>query len=240
MSPTLAPQHDVSVINTATNTVVATIPIAGFVPPLNSSRSVPTAPAPMSPTLSPTMFPSSTPPPTRWSPPFPSEIQPTGVVVTPDGTRAYVTNVLNNTGFRHQHRHQYRRRHPPRRNPGPELLGICSNGNALLAAGLTFKANTSGALNCTLASGPTGSPGPVFTGGTMQFAGANIASALPIMPAGRGRHLRHQRQQCDALGRDQRARRPDQDRRRDADAAGSRHVYRRDVGQCRHAAGRCR
>jgi autotransporter-associated beta strand protein len=45
---------------------------------------------------------------------------------------------------------------------------------------LTFKANTSGALACTLASGPTGSPGPVFTGGTLQFAGANIASSLPV------------------------------------------------------------
>jgi YVTN family beta-propeller protein/autotransporter-associated beta strand protein len=59
--------------------------------------------------------------------------------------------------------------------------GICSNGNALLASGLTFKANSSGALACTLASGPTGSPGPIFTGGTMQFDGANITSSLPIM-----------------------------------------------------------
>lgn len=63
---------------------------------------------------------------------------------------------------------------------GPEFPGICSNGNALLAAGLTFKANTSGALACTLASGPTGSSGPVFTGGTLQIGGANIVSALPI------------------------------------------------------------
>jgi autotransporter-associated beta strand protein len=50
----------------------------------------------------------------------------------------------------------------------------------LLASGLTFKANTSGALACTLASGPSGASGPVFTGGTLQIAGANIASALPI------------------------------------------------------------
>jgi len=62
----------------------------------------------------------------------------------------------------------------------PVFPGICSNGNALLAAGLTFKAQTSGALACTLASGPSGSTGPVFTGGTMQFAGSNITSALPI------------------------------------------------------------
>ncbi len=63
---------------------------------------------------------------------------------------------------------------------GGQFPGICSNGNALLATGLTFKANTSGALGCTMASGPTGSSGPVFTGGTMRFAGANISSALPI------------------------------------------------------------
>jgi autotransporter-associated beta strand protein/YVTN family beta-propeller protein len=62
----------------------------------------------------------------------------------------------------------------------PVFPGICSNGNALLASGLTFKANTSGALACTLASGPTGSSGPVFTGGTLQIGGANIVSALPI------------------------------------------------------------
>ena len=91
----------------------------------------------------------------------------------------------------------------------------------MLAAGLTFRANTSGALNCTLASGPTGSPGPVFTGGTMQFAGAEYRQRTADHPASRGRHLRHQRQQCDTLGRDQRARRPDQDRRRHADALGS-------------------
>ena len=63
---------------------------------------------------------------------------------------------------------------------GGQFPGICSNGNALLATGLTFKANVSGALACTMASGPTGSAGPVFTGGTMRFAGANIYSALPI------------------------------------------------------------
>jgi autotransporter-associated beta strand protein/YVTN family beta-propeller protein len=62
----------------------------------------------------------------------------------------------------------------------PIFPGICANGNALLAAGLTFTAHTSGALACTLASGASGSPGPIFTGGTLQFAGANISSALPI------------------------------------------------------------
>ena len=69
---------------------------------------------------------------------------------------------------------------------GGQFPGICSNGNALLASGLIFVARTSGALACTLASGPTGAPGPVFTGGTMQFAGAGIASALPISLQGAG------------------------------------------------------
>jgi fibronectin-binding autotransporter adhesin len=62
----------------------------------------------------------------------------------------------------------------------PQFAGICSNGNALLASGGTFVARTSGALACTLASGASGSAGPVFTGGALQVAGANIASSLPV------------------------------------------------------------
>ena len=58
-------------------------------------------------------------------------------------------------------------------------LGACSNGNAYLAPGGTFVAHTSGALKCTL-SGATGADGPVFSGGTRQFAGTDIASDLPI------------------------------------------------------------
>ena len=104
---------------------------------------------------------------------------PEGVAFSPDGTRAYVANSSNNT--------------VSVINTATNLVietvavgalpifpGICSNGNALLAAGLTFTARTSGALACTLASGASGSPGPVFTGGTLQFAGANISSDLPI------------------------------------------------------------
>jgi YVTN family beta-propeller protein/autotransporter-associated beta strand protein len=102
-----------------------------------------------------------------------------GVSFSPDGTRAYVTNqtsndvaiidTANNTVIRTVSVGQ-----------SPVSPRMCSNGDALLAAGLTFKAQTSGALACTLASGPSGSTGPVFTGGTMQFAGSNITSALPI------------------------------------------------------------
>jgi YVTN family beta-propeller protein/autotransporter-associated beta strand protein len=104
---------------------------------------------------------------------------PFGVSFSPDGTRAYVTNqssndvaiidTANNTVISTVSVGQ-----------SPVFPGICSNGNALLATGLTFTARTTGALACTLTSGPSGSPGPVFTGGTLQFAGTNIASALPI------------------------------------------------------------
>jgi YVTN family beta-propeller protein/autotransporter-associated beta strand protein len=105
---------------------------------------------------------------------------PDGVAVSPDGSRAYVTNknsstvsvidtatdtVIATLGV----------------GSVPDFPGICGNGNTLLAGGLTFKANTSGALACTLASGPSGAAGPIFTGGTLQFAGANTSSALPIV-----------------------------------------------------------
>jgi outer membrane autotransporter protein len=104
---------------------------------------------------------------------------PIGVIVTPDGTRVYVTNNFGNTvSVIDTGTNTVIATLPV--GVSPFALGICSNGNALLAAGLTFKANTSGALNCTLASGPTGSPGPIFTGGTLQIAGANVVSALPI------------------------------------------------------------
>ena len=104
---------------------------------------------------------------------------PTGVVITPDGTVAYVTNTADNTvSVINIATNAVVATLPVGLNP--LVPGICSNGNALLAAGLTFTANTSGALSCTQASGPTGSPGPVFTGGTLQIAGANVSSSLPI------------------------------------------------------------
>ena len=104
---------------------------------------------------------------------------PYGVAISPDGTTVYVTNetgsnvtpiatATNTAGT------------AIAVGSFPLFSGICGNGNALLASGLTFKANTSGALACTQASGATGSAGPVFTGGTLQFTGAGITSALPI------------------------------------------------------------
>ena len=110
---------------------------------------------------------------------IPVGTQATGVVVTPDGTLAYVTNSADNTvSVINIATNSVVSTLPV--GLSPLVAGICSNGNALLGAGLTFKANTSGALSCTQASGPAGSPGPVFTGGTLQIAGADISSSLPI------------------------------------------------------------
>ena len=168
----------VSVINTATNTVIATIPL-GF---LGSPQTVAVSPdgtrAYVTNAFANTVTVINTATNTVVTT-IPVGIQPTGVIISPDGTRAYVTNVFNNTvSIINTATNVVIGTLPV--GLSPEVLGICSNGNALLAAGLKFKANTSGALACTLASGPSGSSGPVFTGGTMQFAGANIASALPI------------------------------------------------------------
>ena len=126
--------NDVTVINTATNTVVTTIPVG---------------------------------------------TQATGVVITPDGTFAYVTNTAGNTvSVINTATNTIVATLPV--GLSPLVAGICSNGNALLGAGLTFRANTGGALACTQASGPSGSAGPVFTGGTLLIAGANVSSSLPI------------------------------------------------------------
>ena len=166
----------VSVINTATNTIVATFgvgsqPYGVAVSPDGTRAYVANS---VSNTVSVVDTSTNTVVATFGVGTFPG-----GVSFSPDGSRAYVANqtsgdvsvidTTNNTvittipvGLI------------------PDFPGICSNGNALLATGLTFTARTSGALACTLASGPSGSPGPVFTGGTLQFAGANIASALPI------------------------------------------------------------
>jgi outer membrane autotransporter protein len=106
-------------------------------------------------------------------------LDPSIAAFSPDGRVAYVANFVSNTvtpitmatgtagtSF------------PVGVNPG--LLSACTNGNALLAAGSTFMARSSGALHCTLPSGPTGSPGPIFSGGTLQFLAGGVSSNLPI------------------------------------------------------------
>jgi YVTN family beta-propeller protein/autotransporter-associated beta strand protein len=166
----------VSVINTATNTVTATIPVGAVPTAVAFNPNGATAYVAQQGSNTVSVINTAT---NTVIATIPVGSHPLGVAFSPDGATAYVSNfddstvsvintatntvtaTLNVGGF-------------------PESLGVCANGNALLASGLTFKANTSGALACTLASGATGSPGPIFTGGTMQFAGANISSALPI------------------------------------------------------------
>jgi YVTN family beta-propeller protein/autotransporter-associated beta strand protein len=104
-----------------------------------------------------------------------------GVAMSPDGKTVYVTNFSNGT-VTPINTATNMAGTPIPVGMMPEIFpGIASNGNALLASGLTFVARTSGALDSTLASGPTGSPGPIFTGGTLQFAGPNITTGLPII-----------------------------------------------------------
>jgi len=61
----------------------------------------------------------------------------------------------------------------------PASVGICGNGNAMLASGGTFIANTAGALGCAGSSA-------AFTGGTLKIngTGLNIATAMTLGSAG--------------------------------------------------------
>jgi outer membrane autotransporter protein len=102
-----------------------------------------------------------------------------GIAVSPDGSRLYLANA-SGTDVSVVDTATYALIGTVPLGGSPFLLGVCSNGNALLGAGATFAAGTGGALACTQASGPTGSAGPVFTGGTLLIAGANVSSNLPI------------------------------------------------------------
>ena len=108
---------------------------------------------------------------------------PSGLVYSADGSRIYVANYVDRTVSVID----------ASTNSVIGTIGlstfsffasVCANGNALLASGRTFTANSSAALSCTLGAGVSG---PVFTGGTMLFAGAGISSSLPIdLQAGGG------------------------------------------------------
>ena len=167
---------DISVINTTTNTVVATIAVGVDPRVVTFTRDGTRAYVANNGSDTVSIINTAT---NTVVGTIPVGTGPTGVVITPDGTVAYVTNTADNTvSIINIATNTVVGTLPVGLNP--LVAGICSNGNALLGAGLTFKANTSGALACTLSSGPTGSPGPVFTGGTLQIAGANISSSLPI------------------------------------------------------------
>lgn len=110
---------------------------------------------------------------------------PFGLAVSPDGRTLYVA-ISNGAGSVATIDIATNTVGPSLAITGGQFPRMCSNGNALLTTGLTFRANNSGALGCTLASGATGVSGPVFTGGTLQFAVANISSSLPIMLMSQG------------------------------------------------------
>ena len=172
----------VSVINTATNTVTATVPVGGT--PIDvvvtpDGRTVYVA-------NQSTVTPINTATNTAGTPISVGQgTTPFGLTVSPDGRTVYV-DVSNGGGSVATIDTTTNTLGPPIAASGGQFPAICSNGNALLAAGLIFKANTSGALACTLASGAAGAPGPVFTGGTLRFAGANISSSLPITLTSQG------------------------------------------------------
>jgi len=108
-----------------------------------------------------------------------------GLAINPDGTRLYSTNLrtndvsvidtATNTVLT-----------PIGVGVDPVLPGIALNGNALLTTDRTFVANSTGALESTLASGPSGAPGPIFNGGTLRVNVGDINSFLPIELAGDG------------------------------------------------------
>ena len=169
--------NNVTVISTTTNSITTTIPIA---------HSVGVAIAPNGATayvLSPTsvsVINTATNTITNTIS-LGAGVTPVQIAISPDGTSLYVTENSNNAiAVINTATNAISTTIGVPAGSFPLYPAICSNGNALLAAGQTFKANTSGALGCTLASGPTGATGPIFTGGTMQFAGANISSSLPI------------------------------------------------------------
>ncbi len=172
----------VSVINTATNAVTATVTVGGTPTDVVVTPDGKTAYVTNQSTVTPIDTATNT-----AGTPISVGVgtSPFGLTVSPDGKTLYV-EVANGGGSVATINTATNTAGSSIVTSGGQFPGICSNGNALLASGLTFVARTSGALACTLASGPTGAPGPVFTGGTMQFAGAGIASALPISLQGAG------------------------------------------------------
>ena len=173
--------NDVTVIATATNTVVATIP-AGVNPAVVTITPDGTrAYVANQGSDNVTVIDTAT---NTVVTTIPVGTQATGVVINRDGTLAYVTNTGSNTvSVINTATNTIVATLPV--GISPLVAGICSNGNALLGTGLSFRANTGGALACTRASGPGGA-GPVFTGGTLLIAGASVSSSLPILLQSQG------------------------------------------------------
>lgn len=174
---------NVTVINTATNTITTTIPIAHSVGVAFNPNGA-TAYVLSNTTVS--VINTTTNAITNTIS-LGAGVTPVQIAIGPDGTAVYVTENSNNAiAVISTATNTITATVGVPAGSFPLYPAICSNGNALLATGLTFKANTSGTLGCTLASGSSGASGPIFTGGTLQFAGANITSALPIMLMSQG------------------------------------------------------
>jgi len=102
-----------------------------------------------------------------------------GLAINPDGTRLYSTNLrTNDVSVIDTATNAVLA--PVAVGVDPVLPSTALNGNALLATGRTFIANSIGALESTQASGSNGAPGPIFTGGTLRMNAADINSPLPI------------------------------------------------------------
>jgi YVTN family beta-propeller protein/autotransporter-associated beta strand protein len=171
--------NTITVINTVTNTVTATVVVGGTPVDVVASPDGRTVYVTNQTSITPIDVATNTAgTPIVIGSPF-------GLTISPDGKTLYV-ELSNGGGSVAVYDIAAGTFGPSITVAGGQFPGMCSNGNALLAGGLTFKANNSGALACTLASGATGSAGPVFTGGTLQFAGANISSALPIVLMSQG------------------------------------------------------
>ncbi|MGH6763969.1 MAG: autotransporter domain-containing protein [Phyllobacterium sp.] len=111
---------------------------------------------------------------------IPVGVNPQGLALSADGARLYVSNVNSNsisvidtaTGTIVDTLAQVGL---------SRLMGICSNGNALLGSGRVFTANSSGALLCTTTSSAGAVAGPVFDGGTLLVNGPSLSSNLPVV-----------------------------------------------------------
>ena len=102
--------NTVSVVDTSSNTVIATVAVALA---LRSSRSVLITPAPTWPTKAATTLPSSTPRPTRWSPPSRS-----AAAYRPSGQPRRHARLCDQPVFQHCFRHQRGNKYGGRHHPG--------------------------------------------------------------------------------------------------------------------------
>ena len=226
----------VSVINTATNTVVATFGVGsqpfGVAVSPDGTRAYVTNSA--SNTVSVVDTATNTVVTT-----FAAGNSPFGVSFSPDGKQAYVANqngsdvtvidTTSNTVIGTIPVGQV-----------PIFPGICSNGNA----SARHRSHVHGAnfrcVSLHTRFRPDGLTRPGIHRRNTAICGSEHHQRSADYLASRWRHLRHQRQRCHSLGIDQRGWGAHQNRRRNPEARGGKHLRRRDRGERRHLASRCR